>query len=242
MIEIIPAIDIIGGRCVRLSRGDYDSRKVYDASVVDMAAAYADCGVRRIHLVDLDGAKASSPVNLATLEKIASRVDLELEWGGGIKSDTALSSVFDAGADCAIVGSVAALHPELFGQWLATFGSDRMILGADVKDGRIAINGWLETTSMGIKDLVAGMLPLGLSQVVCTDVSKDGMLCGPAFDLYEMLRREFPSVCFTVSGGISSMDDIRRLDEQGESKVIVGKAIYEKRISLKDIELWCQNV
>jgi len=241
MIEIIPAIDIIEGRCVRLSRGDYDCRKVYDASPVDMASAYADCGVRRIHLVDLDGAKASSPANLATLEKIASRVDVELEWGGGIKSSEALSSVFDAGATCAIVGSVAALHPELFKEWLATFGGSRMILGADVKEGRIAVKGWLETASMGISDLVGQMLPSGLSQVICTDVSKDGMLCGPAFDLYASLRKEFPAVCFTVSGGISSMADIERLDAQGERKVIVGKAIYENRISLEDIKRWFQN-
>jgi len=241
MIEIIPAIDIIEGRCVRLSRGDYDCRKVYDASPVDMAASYADCGVKRIHLVDLDGAKASSPANLATLEKIASRVDVELEWGGGIKSSQALGSVFDAGATCAIVGSVAALHPELFEQWLATFGGEKMILGADVKDGKIAVKGWLETAAMGISDLVGQMLPSGLQQVICTDVSKDGMLCGPAFDLYASLRNEFPTVCFTVSGGISSMADIERLNEQGESKVIVGKAIYENRISLEDIRRWFQN-
>ena len=241
MIEIIPAIDIIEGRCVRLSRGDYDCRKVYDASPADMAAAYADCGVKRIHLVDLDGARANSPANLATLEKIASRVDIELEWGGGIKSSGALSSVFDAGATCAIVGSVAALHPELFEQWLGTFGGERMILGADVKEGRIAVKGWLETASMGISDLVGQMLPSGLRQVICTDVSKDGMLCGPAFDLYPSLRGEFPDVCFTVSGGISSMADIERLDGQGEKKVIVGKAIYENRIGLEDIKRWFQN-
>lgn len=241
MIEIIPAIDIIDGRCVRLSKGDYGCRRDYDASPADMAAAYADCGVRRIHLVDLDGAKASSPANLATLEKIASRVNVELEWGGGIKSSEALSSVFDAGATCAIVGSVAALHPELFEQWLIAFGGERMILGADVKEGKIAVKGWLEIAPIGISDLVGQMLSSGLEQVICTDVSKDGMLCGPAFDLYASLRKEFPKVCFTVSGGISSMKDIERLDEQGERKVIVGKAIYENRISLEDIRRWFQN-
>lgn len=242
MIEIIPAIDVIDGHCVRLSQGDYGSRKIYDASPSDMAAAYADCGVKRIHLVDLDGAKASAPRNLSTLEKVASRVNVEIEWGGGVKTSAALSSVFDAGASHAIVGSMAAVDPELFGQWLTLFGTGKMILGADVKEGKIAVNGWLETVPMEIADLVNRLLPSGLEQVICTDISRDGMLCGPSFDLYANLRREFPSVCFTVSGGISSMDDIERLDRQGEKKVIVGKAIYENRISLEEIKQWYQNV
>lgn len=241
MIEIIPAIDIIEGRCVRLSRGDYGSRRIYDGLPVDMAAAYADCGVKRIHLVDLDGARSSAPKNLATLEKVASRVKVEIEWGGGVKTPEALSSVFDAGASHAIVGSIAARDPELFGRWLTLFGAGRMILGADVKDGHIAVNGWADTMPLEISSLVDTLLSSGLNQVICTDISRDGMLCGPSFDLYANLRREFPTVCFTVSGGISSMADIERLDRQGEKKVIVGKAIYENRISLEDIKLWSQK-
>lgn len=241
MIEIIPAIDIIEGRCVRLSRGDYGSRRIYDGLPVDMAAAYADCGVKRIHLVDLDGARSSAPKNLATLEKVASRVKVEIEWGGGVKTPEALSSVFDAGASHAIVGSIAARDPELFGRWLTLFGAGRMILGADVKDGHIAVNGWADTMPLEISSLVDTLLSSGLNQVICTDIFRDGMLCGPSFDLYANLRREFPTVCFTVSGGISSMADIERLDRQGEKKVIVGKAIYENRISLEDIKLWSQK-
>ena len=241
MIEIIPAIDIIEGRCVRLSRGDYGSRRIYDGAPVDMAEAYADCGVKRIHLVDLDGARSSAPKNLATLEKVASRVKVEIEWGGGVKTPEALSSVFDAGASHAIVGSIAARDPELFGRWLALFGAGRMILGADVKDGHIAVNGWVDTMPLEISALVDTLLSSGLNQVICTDISRDGMLCGPSFDMYANLRREFPTVCFTVSGGISSMADIEHLDRQGEKRVIVGKAIYENKISLEDIKRWFQK-
>lgn len=191
--------------------------------------------------MDLDGARSSAPKNLATLEKVASRVKVEIEWGGGVKTPEALSSVFDAGASHAIVGSIAARDPELFGRWLTLFGAGRMILGADVKDGHIAVNGWADTMPLEISSLVDTLLSSGLNQVICTDISRDGMLCGPSFDLYANLRREFPTVCFTVSGGISSMADIERLDRQGEKKVIVGKAIYENRISLEDIKLWSQK-
>jgi len=239
MIEIIPAIDIISGRCVRLTKGDYAQKKVYDASPVDMASAYADCGVKRIHLVDLDGAKQSSPANLKTLESIRNAVGIEVEWGGGIGSDDALRDIFNAGADCAIVGSVAALKPDLFRFWLNKFGSGRMILGADVRNGLIAVKGWLEDTQVRIEDLVAGFD--GISQVICTDISRDGMLQGPSFDLYTRLQGQFQSVCFTVSGGIGSMADIEKLDSLRLRKVIVGKAIYENRITLKDIEQWSLN-
>jgi len=238
MIQIIPAIDIISGRCVRLSKGDYASKKVYDASVLDMAQAYADCGVKRIHLVDLDGAKASAPVNLRTLESVASRVDLELEWGGGISSADALRSVIDAGATHCIIGSVAARKPELFTSWLSEFGGDKMILGADIKDGCIAVKGWLESTSISIDNLVDSFLSSGLKEVICTDISRDGMLQGPSDDLYVRLQGKYPDVSFTVSGGISCMADIERLNSLSLRKVIVGKAIYENRISLKDIERW----
>ncbi len=239
--QIIPAIDIIDGRCVRLSQGDYDRRRVYDASPEDMAKRYADCGVRRIHVVDLDGAKSSSPKNLKTLERMAVGASVEIEWGGGIKSEDALRALFDYGADCAIVGSVAAREPELFIEWLLRFGGERMILGVDVRDGRVSVNGWRKDLNLGVDDMVGEFLPHGVKQVVCTDISKDGMLQGPSFDLYTDLQRRYDGVDFTVSGGIGSMSDIVRLDELGLRKAIVGKAVYENRITLKDIERWSLN-
>lgn len=239
MITIIPAIDIIDGRCVRLSKGDYSQKKVYDSSPVEMAGLYAGCGVKRIHVVDLDGAKASSPVNLRVLEKVASRVDCEVEWGGGIADSSALRSVFDAGASQAIVGSVAALKPELFMGWLTQYGASRMALGADVRQGLVAVKGWFETSEITVDELI-GRFP-GLSQVICTDISRDGMLQGPSDELYLRLQRDYPGLIFTVSGGIASMDDVRRLDSLGLKRVIIGKAVYEGRISLNDIKLWCAN-
>lgn len=242
MIEIIPAIDIIEGRCVRLSQGDYDRRKVYDASPVDMAKRYADCGVKRLHVVDLDGAKSSSPQNLKTLERIAVATKLDVEWGGGLKSEDALRAVFDYGAKYAIVGSVAAQRPDMFTEWLDAFGGDRMVLGADVREGKVSVAGWLQDLDLSIEELVDGFLPHGISQVICTDITKDGMLQGPSFELYMALQQQYPAVDFTVSGGISSMADIDRLNEMGLRKVIIGKAIYENRITLKDIEKWLLNV
>lgn len=241
MIQIIPAIDLIDGKCVRLVKGDYGQSKVYDALPLDMAKRYADCGVKRIHIVDLDGAKCSAPRNLSVLEQIASQVPIEIEWGGGVSSSEALASAFSAGATCAIIGSVAALQPALFSEWLQRFGGDKMILGADVKDGFIAVKGWLEGTTLTIEDLVDRFIPDGLSQVICTDISKDGMLQGPATSLYVDLQTRYKRVDFTVSGGISSMEDIRALDALGLRKVIAGKAIYENKITLEDIEKWSQK-
>ena len=196
MIQLIPAIDLIEGRCVRLSQGDYNRQVVYDASPVDMMRRYADCGVTRVHVVDLDGAKASEPQNLRTLEKMALTDGIEIEWGGGIKTAHAVHQVFDAGGTYAIVGSTAAKTPQLFAEWLKAFGADRLVLGADVRDGKVSVNGWQE-------DL---------------DLSK------------------YADIVFTVSGGISSMGDIERLAELQLQRVIIGKAIYENRITLKDIE------
>lgn len=241
MIEIIPAIDIIDARCVRLTKGDYGQKKVYDSSPVDMAMAYADCGVKRIHLVDLDGARESVPRNLKTLEQIASKVDIETEWGGGISGDGALKDVFDAGATCGIIGSIAVRQPELMHGWIKAFGPDRIILGADARNGKIAVKGWLEDSSMSINELIDSFVPDGLSQVICTDISRDGMLQGPSFGLYEELQETYKDIIFTVSGGISTFDDIVRLDGMKLKRVIVGKAIYEGRITLKQIEQWSQN-
>ena len=241
MIEVIPAIDIIDGRCVRLSQGDYGRSKTY-GDPLDMAKAFADAGASRVHLVDLDGAKASSPANLAVLEKIASLGALRSEWGGGIKSAQALRSVFDAGADWAIIGSIAALEPDLFAQWLQAFGPEKLILGADVKNARIAVKGWLEESALGIEDLLEKFRPCGLVQVICTDISKDGMLCGPSEEMYTQLKTRFPEMEFTVSGGISKNADIERIEELGLPRVIVGKAFYEGRITLKELAKWWQNV
>ena len=235
MIEIIPAIDLIDGRCVRLSQGDYDRQRTYDASPLDMAHRFADAGIRRLHLVDLDGAKAARPCNLHVLETIASATDLDIEWGGGIKDCEALSSVFSAGAGHAICGSIAVRQPDDFCAWLEEFGGDRIILGADVREGRVAVSGWLEDSVQTVDALIDAYLPYGLSEVICTDISRDGMLNGPSFNLYTRLQAAYPTVTFTVSGGISSMDDIRRLDALGLPRVIVGKALYESRITLDEI-------
>lgn len=240
MIEVIPAIDIIEGRCVRLSQGVYESKKVY-GDPLDMASLFADHGARRLHLVDLDGAKASEPVNLKTLEKIASRGIIASEWGGGIKSGTALHSVFDAGADYAIVGSVAALQPELFAGWLDSFGADRLILGADIKNGKIAVKGWLEEAALSLEELLEKFRSHSLKQVICTDISRDGMLCGPSIKMYGGLKESFPEMEFTVSGGMSCAADIESVESLGLPRVIIGKAFYEGRITINELAKWWQN-
>lgn len=232
MIEIIPAIDIIGGKCVRLSQGDYAQKTEYEVSPVEMARLYADAGVRRLHLVDLDGAKASHPCNLDSLSEIASLKILDIEWGGGIKSRRHLEEVFEAGADYAIIGSLAVKEPALMEEWLREFGGERIILGADLRDGKVSVNGWLEDSELTVDDIIARFLPHGLKEVIVTDISKDGMLTGPNTQLYVDLCRRFPGVTFTVSGGISSISDIDTLDSLGLPRVIVGKAIYENRIPL----------
>lgn len=244
MIRIVPAIDLIGGRCVRLTRGDYATKKVYDASPVETARRYADCGVQRIHLVDLDGAKASRPCNLSVLEQIAAAVSCELEWGGGIASSEDLARVFDAGASHAIIGSVAALQPERFEEWLSRWGS-RMVLGADVRQTegrwRVAVKGWQEEAPLSLDAILRRFAGQELREAIVTDIGRDGMLQGPTTGLYVQLQAAFPQVTFTVSGGVSSMDDIRALDAAGLQKAIVGKALYENRITLKDIALWSQK-
>ena len=212
---ILPAIDLIGGRCVRLSQGDYNQQTQYEATPADMVKQYVAHGLKRIHVVDLDGAKAAHPQNLDTLRQLATQPGAEIEWGGGIKSTEALQQVFEAGAKYAVVGSVAAKHPELFEQWLQQFGPERMVLGADVRQGRVAIN--------------------GLTQVICTDISRDGMLQGPATELYVRLQQKYPMVDFTISGGISSVADIQALKAAQLRRVIVGKAIYEGRITLDEL-------
>ena len=236
MIEIIPAIDIIGGECVRLSQGDYDRKTSYFKDPLEVAVRFRDAGIRRLHLVDLDGAKAAAPKNLAVLEKVAARTGMDIQYGGGIKSADALKAVFDSGANRAICGSVAVTKPDDFRQWLAKFGAGKIILGADVKNGFVATHGWLESSEVSARSLIEQFEGDGLRQVICTDISKDGMLQGPTFELYEELQGQFPEIDITVSGGISSIDDIIKLDGMGLRSVIVGKAFYEGRITLKQLE------
>lgn len=240
-MELIPAIDLIDGRCVRLTQGDYDIKKVYEQNPVDMAKMYADCGVRRLHVVDLDGAKAKEPCNLRVLEQLATSTGLDIEWGGGIKSSDALRAAINAGANRVICGSVAVDNRELFAEWLQNYGAGHVILGADVRGRNVATHGWLKESQVSIDEIIGWFLPFGLKQLICTDISKDGMLQGPNFPLYVELKENFPTVDTTLSGGISSMNDIRKAQELGLHSVIIGKAIYEGRITLKDLELWLQN-
>ena len=238
---IIPAIDLMDGRCVRLTQGDYGQKKEYSADPLDMAKQYEDAGITRLHVVDLDGAKAKRPCNLAVLEKIAGATSLDVEWGGGVKDAGALRSVLDAGAGRIICGSIAVDDRQEFSSWLSSFGPSKIILGADVRDGKVATHGWLKDSGLALEELMGWYVPEGLSQMICTDISKDGMLQGPDFDFYVALKQEWPTVDVTLSGGVSSMDDIARAEELGLHSVIVGKAIYEGRISLKEIESWLLN-
>jgi len=239
MTQIVPAIDIIESKCVRLSQGDYNRTKVYEARPEDVAKGFADAGVTRIHLVDLEGAKVSAPRNLKTLEKIASALSgIRLEWGGGLKTEQDLRSAFNAGCTDAVIGSTAVKEPELFASWLKTFGGEAIVLGADVRDGKIAVKGWQESSEMTIDSLVERFLHYGLTQCIVTEISHDGMLAGPATELYKRLLAKWPNIAWTASGGISCMRDIEVLSQAGIPRTIVGKAFYEGRISLKEIADW----
>ena len=238
---IIPAIDLMDGRCVRLTQGDYGQKKEYSADPLDMAKQYEGCGVTRLHVVDLDGAKAKQPCNLRTLEKIAAGTSLDIEWGGGIKDSSALRSALDAGAGRIICGSIAVDNRDEFTAWLSEFGPSRIILGADVRDGKVATHGWLKDSGLVLDELMSWYVPCGLNQMICTDISKDGMLLGPDFDFYTGLKDAWPSVDVTLSGGVGSMEDLDKAAGLGIHSVIVGKAIYEGRITLKELESWLQN-
>ncbi len=241
MIEIIPAIDMVGGRCVRLTQGDYARQTTYYDDPLDAAKAFEQAGIRRLHMVDLDGAKASVPMNLHVLERVTNATGLEVQYGGGIKGSDALRDTFNAGAARAICGSIAVKQPELFAAWLAEFGGKRLILGADARNGKIATHGWLTESETTIPELIQRFLPHGLMQTICTDISRDGMLCSPDGEFYTSLQQAFPTVEVTVSGGISAMADIHQLNELGLRSVIVGKALYEGRITLKELEACLQN-
>lgn len=234
-IEIIPAIDIIDGKCVRLSQGDYNQKTIYNENPVEVAKQFEDAGIKRLHLVDLDGAKAKHIVNYVVLEKIAASTDLIIDFGGGLKSARDLEIAFESGAQMVTGGSIAVKERNTFLQWLGKYGSEKIILGADAKDGNIAVSGWQETTSLPIINFIEGYINKGVTRVISTDISKDGMLTGPSFELYSEIMEKFPGIGLIASGGIASMAEILKLDEMGVPGVITGKAIYENRITLKEI-------
>jgi phosphoribosylformimino-5-aminoimidazole carboxamide ribotide isomerase len=235
-MRIIPAIDIIEGKCVRLTKGDYTTQKIYNEDPLEVAKAFESGGVTSLHLVDLDGAKAKSIVNHRVLEKLATHTGLKIDFGGGLKSDTDLKIAFDCGAYQITGGSVAVKNPEIFNQWLVEYGSDKIILGADVKGDRIAVSGWMETSEESIFPFVKKYQKEGVQYVICTDISKDGMLEGPAFTLYQSLLTACPEIKLIASGGVSDIEELPRLANLGCEGVIIGKAIYEKKISLKRLE------
>ena len=231
MIDLIPAIDIIEGQCVRLSKGDYDTKKVY-GNPLDMALRFEELGFQRLHLVDLDGAKSKHVVNDNILREICQRTQLKVDFGGGIKTEDDLKRVFDAGATLATVGSIAVTQPDLYFQWLERYGAEHLILGADVRNGNISINGWLNDSDTGVFDLIAQYEAAGNQNVLCTEISRDGMLQGPATDLYKSIMERHPQCHLIASGGVSSIEDIEALDKAGIPAVVFGKAIYEGKIDL----------
>ena len=235
MIEIIPAIDIIDGKCVRLSQGDYNSKKIYSENPVEIAKEFEAHGISRLHVVDLDGAASHHVVNYKTLDQIASRTSLIIDFGGGIKSDEDLVIAFENGAQMVTLGSVAVKEPQRFEKWLETYGQDKIILGADAKDEKIAINGWKEDSSINLFSFLDDYIKKGVTKVLCTDFSKDGMLEGPSVDLYKKIMETYPDLHLIASGGVSSVDDICRLEEAGIPAVVFGKALYEGKINLKDL-------
>lgn len=236
MIEIIPAIDMIEGKCVRLTQGDYSTRKVYNEDPLEVAKAFEDAGIRRLHVVDLDGAKAGHIVNYRTLEKLAGHTSLTIDFGGGLKRTEDVEIAFDCGAQMVTGGSIAVKDPETFTAWIARFGSERIILGADAKDRRIAISGWEEATDAELLPFIRNYREQGIEKVICTDISRDGMLEGPAVDLYKEILEAAPGTYLIASGGVSSVADIERLAEAEVPAVIFGKALYEGRLSLKELE------
>ncbi|MES2515504.1 MAG: 1-(5-phosphoribosyl)-5-[(5-phosphoribosylamino)methylideneamino]imidazole-4-carboxamide isomerase [Bacteroidota bacterium] len=235
-MELIPAIDIIDGKCVRLTQGDYAQKTIYNEDPLDVALSFEDIGIRRLHLVDLDGAKAGKIKNYKVLEKIALKTKLSIDFGGGIKTDDDIETVFNYGADMATIGSIAVKNKELLFSWIKTYGANKIFLGADVKNEKIAIGGWLETTHISVFDFLEDHMKEGIQQVFCTDISKDGLLKGPSFYLYKNILLKFPSINLTASGGISNLSDLGVLKQIGCSGAIVGKAIYENRITLNEIK------
>ena len=235
-MQIIPAIDIIDGKCVRLSEGDYGKMTQYSSSPLEMAKRFEAHGISRLHLVDLDGARKGEVCNWRVAEQIASQTSLEIDFGGGVKSTAAVKRIIEMGIRYVTVGSIAAKDPIAFEEWLAMFGPDAFLLGADAKDKQVMVSGWMESTAIALLPYMEGYFNKGIRQMFCTDISKDGKLAGPATELYEEIKNTIPSVFLIASGGVSSMQDLQALEGAGCDGAIVGKAIYEDRISLKELE------
>ena len=235
-LEIIPAIDIIDGKCVRLTHGDYNQKKIYNEHPLEVAKQFEGAGIKRLHLVDLDGAKAGVVKNWKVLETIAGKTSMVIDFGGGIKSEKDVQIVFDSGAGFATVGSIAVKDEKTFSEWLVKFGADQFLLGADVKEEKITVSGWTEDTELWVYDFIGKYVQKGMKQVFCTDVSKDGALEGPSTELYKNIVQKFPELRFIASGGVSSIDDVYQLQEIGCKGVIIGKAIYEGRIHLSELK------
>jgi phosphoribosylformimino-5-aminoimidazole carboxamide ribotide isomerase len=241
MIEIIPAIDILEGKAVRLSQGDYEQKKVYNEDPLEVAKMFESHGITRLHIVDLDGAKANRIINYRVLERIASRTSLIIDFGGGLKSDSDLDIAFDNGAAMVTGGSIAVKNPEIFQRWIDKFGAEYIVLGADCKDKKIAVTGWTETTDEDVIPFIEKWRRQGILKVICTDISRDGMLTSPNIELYQEIKETDPEACLIASGGISGIEDIERLEKAHISGVIIGKAIYEGKIGLKDLVKFVEN-
>ncbi|OXB23004.1 1-(5-phosphoribosyl)-5-[(5-phosphoribosylamino)methylideneamino]imidazole-4-carboxamide isomerase [Flavobacterium tructae] len=235
-MRIIPAIDIIDGKCVRLSKGDYDTKIIYNENPLEVAKSFEAHGIEYLHLVDLDGAKSSKIVNYKILEQIATQTSLQIDFGGGLKSDEDLRIAFESGANQITGGSIAVKNKEIFQKWISQYGSGKIILGADAKDEKIAVSGWLENSDEDLIPFIQEYQNKGIQYVICTDIAKDGMLEGPSFDLYQKILSEAVGVKLIASGGISTFDELPKLAELGCEGTIIGKAIYEGRISLKQLE------
>jgi phosphoribosylformimino-5-aminoimidazole carboxamide ribotide isomerase len=240
-MQIIPAIDLIDGKCVRLTQGDYSQKKIYNENPLEVAKEFEDAGIKRLHLVDLDGAKAGTVINFPVLEKIACQTKLEIDFGGGIKNDEDLDKIFSAGAKLAAVGSIAVKDPAKFFSWIDKYGSEKIFLGADVKEERIVVSGWLETTDISVFEFLSFNVLKGIKNIFCTDVAKDGLLQGPSIELYKNILRQFPGINLVASGGVSSVEDLKALERAGLSGVIVGKAIYENKIALAELTAWTEG-
>ena len=238
MIELIPAIDIIDGQCVRLTKGNYDQKTVYRDSPAEVASEFEALGFKRLHMVDLDGAKSRHIVNSQVLHRVTTETQLIVDFGGGIKTDEDIEKAFDAGASMVTIGSIAVTQPERFMDWLDKYGAEKMILGADVRLGKISINGWKEDSSEDLLPFLKKYVDAGVRNVLCTEISRDGTLTGPAIDLYRQIMNTYPDLHLIASGGVSSMDDIIALDEAGVPAVVFGKAIYEGKINLKELCHW----
>lgn len=236
MIELIPAIDIIEGKCVRLTKGDYNTKKIY-GDPLEMAQQFEDLGMRRLHVVDLDGAKSKHVVNLAALRAITAHTGLVVDFGGGIKTDEDIEKVYEAGATLVTVGSIAITEPERYLKWLERYGADRLILGADVRGGLVSINGWKEDSDVRLEDFLFRYMKEGTRNVLCTEISKDGTLAGPAIDLYRSIMERYPQCRLIASGGVGCTEDILALDAAGIPAVVFGKAYYEGRIKLNELRI-----